>query len=87
MSRLTACACGRRWHIPAGPRKYRVCSVCRKAARDAADTPTLRQATLWEWRQLATDREVTAGHTAWVHGDRNPWTTAMAAEYDTRWAS
>jgi hypothetical protein len=81
MSRLTACACGRRWNTRKSSTE-RVCPACRKAAKNAP--PALRIPTLAEWRQLATDREVTAGHADWVRGVRNPLTAAMSDEHGKR---
>ena len=80
-----ACPCGHRWTIHTGRPVHVLCKACRKALKDApAVPPVLRQPTLQEWRQLATDHEVRAGRAAWARGIRNKLTVAMAAEHTAR---
>jgi hypothetical protein len=83
MSRLTVCPCGRRWKRGDPTSTERTCRPCRNAIA-RGDGPKLRLPTMREWRQLATDDEVRAGHADWVRGVRNPLTAAMRDEHGKR---
>ena len=84
MSRLKACPCGRHWHVNRTRPTFDTCATCRREARAVAAAPRHRLPTLAEWRQLATDNEVRAGHAAWARGVRDPLTAAMADEHRAR---